>query len=267
MLARTPVAMLFVAAFRRGLVQTGYTEGQNVTIDYRWGRNQPGQLVEAAKALVQRGVSVLVASGGNQALDAAKAATVTIPIVVTFGSDPVETGPVSSLNRPEGNLTGVSVFPVQLVAKQLQLARELAPKAQTIAFLENPTNSAAKIGRDEIEAAGRNRREDCDTRRGDRSGRRRGLYNTDEESIWCGNRSRQIRSSMDRESRWRWPGAVRCRESSRREFVLAGGLISYGSSLTEAYRHIGTTPAGVLRAISRPICRSCSRPNTSLWST
>ncbi len=145
----------FVAAFRHGLVQTGYTESQNVTIDYRWGRNQPSQLAEAAKALVQRGVSVLVASGGNQAIDAAQAATVTIPIVATLGSDPVESGLVSSLNRPEGNLTGVSVFAVQLVAKQLQLARELAPKAQTIAFLENPTNPTAKIGRDEIEAAGK----------------------------------------------------------------------------------------------------------------
>ena len=113
------------------------------------------KLAEGAKALVQRGVSVLVASGGNQAMDAAKGATVTIPIVATFGSDPVETGLVRSLNRPEGNLTGVSVFAVQLVAKQLQLAHELAPNAQTIAFLENPTNPTAKIGRDEIEAAGK----------------------------------------------------------------------------------------------------------------
>ena len=115
-----------------------------VTIDYRWGRNQPSQLAEAARAWVQSGVSVLVASGGNQAIDAAKAATITIPIVAALGSDPVETGLVSSLNRPEGNLTGLSVFAVQLAAKQLQLARELAPKAQTIAFLQNPTNPTAK---------------------------------------------------------------------------------------------------------------------------
>src|SRR5262249_41064250 len=125
----------FVAAFRRGLGQVGYIEGQDVAIEYRWGRNQSEKLPDFAKELVQRAVTVIVASGGEQAVRAARAATSTIPIVATIGSDPVEAGFVRSLNRPEGNFTAVSVFAVQLVAKLLELARELAPDAVAIGFL------------------------------------------------------------------------------------------------------------------------------------
>src|SRR6516162_10125807 len=127
----------FVASFRRGLGQVGYIEGQNVTIEYRWGRNEGNRLPDLAKELVQRDVTVIVASGGDQAVRAAQAATRTIPIVATIGSDPVETGFVHSLNRPDGNITGVSVFAVQLVAKRLELAREFAPEGVAIAFLTN----------------------------------------------------------------------------------------------------------------------------------
>src|SRR5262249_37015624 len=100
----------FVASFRRGLGQIGYIEGQNVTIEYRWGRNEGNRLPDLAKELVQRDVTVIVASGGDQTVRAVQAATRTIPIITTFGSDPVETGLVRSLNRPDGNITGVSVF-------------------------------------------------------------------------------------------------------------------------------------------------------------
>jgi putative tryptophan/tyrosine transport system substrate-binding protein len=190
-----------------------------------------------------------VASGGNQALDAAKAASVTIPIVATLGSDPVETGLVSSLNRPEGNLTGVSVFPVQLVAKQLQLARELAPKAQTIAFLENPTNSAAKIGRDEIEAAGKSigqkivildvaTEADVGAAFTTLTQNRSGAAIVEADPFFNGIIETLVALAGRSEVPVVFP---------RREFVLAGGLISYGSSLTEAYRQLGIYAGRVLK--------------------
>jgi ABC-type uncharacterized transport system substrate-binding protein len=98
----------FVAAFRKGLGQAGYIEGQNIAIDYRWGHNGTISLPDLASGLVQRGVSVILASGGDQAIQAAKAATTTIPIVVLVGNDPVETGLVRSVKQPGGNITGVS---------------------------------------------------------------------------------------------------------------------------------------------------------------
>ena len=105
-----------LGALREGLRRAGYIEGQNVAIEYRWGRNQSERLSDFAKELVQRAVTVIVACGGELTVVAAQAATRTIPIVATIGSDPVEAGFVRSLNRPEGNLTAVSVFAVQLVA-------------------------------------------------------------------------------------------------------------------------------------------------------
>ncbi len=239
----------FVAAFRRGLGQVGYTEGQNVMIDYRWGRNQPGQLSEAAKTLVERGVTVLVASGGDQAIDAAKAATVTVPIVATIGNDPVEAGLVRSLNRPEGNLTGISVFAVQLVPKQLQLARELAPNAQTIAFLENPTNPNAKIGRGEIEAAGKiigqeivildvATEADSDAAFATLTQHRSGAVIVQSDPFFNGITERLVALAGRSTVPVIFP---------RREFALAGGLISYGSSLTEAYRQVGIYTGRVLK--------------------
>ena len=125
----------FVASFRRGLGQVGYIERQNVTIEYRWGRNEGNRLPDLAKQLVQRDVTVIVASGGDQAVRAAQAATRTIPIVATIGSDPVETGFVHSLNRPDGNITGVSVFAVQLVAKTAGVGARVYPAGGSHRFL------------------------------------------------------------------------------------------------------------------------------------
>jgi putative ABC transport system substrate-binding protein len=124
----------FVAAFRLGLGQVGYVERKNVEIDYRWGQYQSSRLPDLARDLVQRAVTVIVASGGDQAVRTAQAATRSIPIVSTFGNDPVATGLVRSLNRPGGNITGVSVFAVQLVPKRLELAREFVPNAAAIAY-------------------------------------------------------------------------------------------------------------------------------------
>src|SRR5262249_61748385 len=106
-------------------------EGQNVAIEFRWGRNGSARLADLAAELVRLPAAAIVASGGDQAVQAVRAATTTIPIVATIGNDPVESGLVASLNRPGGNITGVSVFAVQLVAKRLQLARELLANGGT----------------------------------------------------------------------------------------------------------------------------------------
>jgi ABC-type uncharacterized transport system substrate-binding protein len=129
-----------VAAFRRGLAENGYAEGQSVTIDYRWALGHYDRLPALAAELTGRPVAVLVATGGERAVLAAMAATKTIPIVFTSGTDPVERGFVDRLNRPGGNVTGVTMFTDQLIAKRLELLRELVPNAVLITMLVNPNN-------------------------------------------------------------------------------------------------------------------------------
>ena len=130
-----------VAGFRQGLKQTGYVEGENVAIEYRWGENHSDRLAAMAVDLVRRRVAVILAGGNSDASLAAKAATSTIPIVFAHGSDPVKLGLVISLNRPGGNLTGVNFLVAALGPKQLELLYELVPTAAVIAMLVNPGNS------------------------------------------------------------------------------------------------------------------------------
>jgi putative tryptophan/tyrosine transport system substrate-binding protein len=129
-----------VAAFRRGLNETGYFEGRNVAVEYRWAEGRYDRFPELAAELVRRQVSVIVTSGSPVATNAAKAATSVIPIVFAVGSDPVKLGFVSNLARPDGNVTGVNFFVTELAAKRLGLLRELLPAAARVAVLVNPTN-------------------------------------------------------------------------------------------------------------------------------
>jgi putative tryptophan/tyrosine transport system substrate-binding protein len=143
-----------LAAFRRSLKETGYVEGQNLTIEYRWAYNQYDRLPALAADLVSHRVSVIAAIGSPSA-PAAKATTTTIPIVFIIGFDPVEVGLVTSLNRPGGNLTGVTVLGVELGSKRLELLHELVPTATIVATLVNPNTPAAETQSTELQTATR----------------------------------------------------------------------------------------------------------------
>jgi putative tryptophan/tyrosine transport system substrate-binding protein len=144
-----------VAAFKQGLNGQGYAEGQNVAIEYRWAENRPDHLPTLAAELIARRVAVIAATGGTVSGLAAKTATTTIPIVFTTGDDPVKVGLVTALNRPGGNVTGISLFNARLGAKRLGLLHELLPAATSIAFLVNPKNSETEDEANDVQEAAR----------------------------------------------------------------------------------------------------------------
>jgi len=239
---------LRLTGLRRGLNQTGYVEGRNLAIEYRWAGNQADRLPALAADLVQLRVAVIVTSGLVSTL-AAKAATTSIPIVFTAAADPAQLGLVASLNRPGGNLTGFNGFNAELGAKGLALLHELVPSTATLGFLENPNNPLSELlTRDVLAAA----------------------------SV-IGLKVQILKASTDREIDAAFASLVQARtgallvggdpffnnrierliELAARhaiptmylfsEFVVAGGLISYGSSLREIYRQVGLYTGRILK--------------------
>ena len=237
----------YVAAFRQGLKEAGFMEGQNVAIEFRWAEGRYDRLPALADDLVRRQVSVIVATGGSQSV--AKAATSTIPIVFTVGGDPVKSGYVSSLNRPGGNLTGLDIFSVGLDAKRLQLLRELLPKAEAIAVLINPTCVSAETQLKDVQEGA------------SRAGVRLIILNAGAESdfdtafatlVDMGADALVVGSDPFFNSRREQLVALAARHRvpaiyEWREFAEAGGLMSYGTSLKDAYRQVGVYTGRILK--------------------
>jgi putative tryptophan/tyrosine transport system substrate-binding protein len=237
-----------LTGLRRGLNQSGYVEGRNFVIEYRWAGNQADRLPALAADLVQLRLTVIVAAGPSPAL-AAKAATTSIPIVFGVANDPVQLGLVVRLNRPGGNLTGFNGFNAELGSKGLALLHELVPSAATIGFLENPNHPAFEwTTRDMLAAASvmgvrvqileaRTDREiDAAFASLDQTQTRALLVASD---LFFNNRMEQIVALASRHA---IPTMY-----SYREFVVAGGLISYGGSLTETYRQVGLYTGRILK--------------------
>ena len=236
--------------FRQGLKDTGYVEGENVVIVYRWAENQFDRLTGLADDLVRRQVNVIVASGGVPAISAAKAATSTLPVVFIVGDDPVRLGVVPSLARPGGNLTGVNFFNIELAAKQLGLLRELVPAATRVAALINPANAAiAETTLRELESAARAMGLQIQIFRASTS------REIDEASatflrerpdaLFVGSdpffNARRVQLSL-LAMRHAVPATY-----LGREYAEAGGLMSYGSDISDAYRQVGVYAGRILK--------------------
>ena len=236
-----------MAAFRQGLAETGHVEGQNVAIEYRWAEGQYDRLPTLAGELVRRQVAVLVAGGGDVSATAAKSATARLPIVFTVGGDPTAYGLVTSLSRPEGNATGVTFFTITLGPKRLELLRELVPNAATIAMLVHPGGASPDAGevREAARKLGQSVRilnaasiEDIDAAfRTLGTGKAEGLL-VISNALFTARRDQIVTLA----NHYRIPAVY-----SLREYAAAGGLMSYGASIRDAYRQSGVYAGRILK--------------------
>jgi putative tryptophan/tyrosine transport system substrate-binding protein len=238
-----------VAAFRRGLKEAGYVEGQNLAIEQRWAEYDYDRLPAMAADLAQRPVAVIAALGGVNSALAAKAATSTIPIVFVSGGDPVTFGLVSSLKRPGGNATGISVLTIELLAKRLELLREIIPTVTVIGLLVNPANAgvAAQIrGSEEaarslglnLHVVNASNEQQIDTALATLVRLQASAVMVTTDPFFNG-RSVQLATLL---ARYRFPAI-----SEVREFAVAGGLMSYATNFADAYRQAGLYVGRVLK--------------------
>jgi putative tryptophan/tyrosine transport system substrate-binding protein len=237
------------AAFRQGLSEVGYVEGRNVAIEYRWAEGQYNRLPVFAADLVRQQVAVIVSLGGSVAAVAAKAATTTIPIVFNSGGDPVKFGLVASLNQPGGNVTGVSLLAAALGEKRLGLIHDLIPGAAVIAVMANPNNPNAEPEVSDVLAAARIIGKQVKVFQ---AGNERGIDATFASIIE--QRIGVLATATDPffNSRRDQIVALAARHAlptlyDVREFAAAGGLMSYGTSLTDAYRQVGVYTGRILK--------------------
>jgi len=238
-----------VAAFRQGLNEAGYVDGQNATIEYRWADGHYDRLPALAADLVQQKVTVIAATSTPAAL-AAKTATSTVPIVFTTGSDPIKLGLVASLSRPGGNVTGSTQLSVELGPKRLELARELFPGATTVALLVNPANPLAATVSKELQAVADTLSLRLDVLHASTEADFEVAFATAAQlrvaALVIGSADPLFGSHAAQ------LGALALRHSVPaiyflREFVAAGGLMSYGGSLTDTYRLAGLYAGRILK--------------------
>jgi putative ABC transport system substrate-binding protein len=242
-------AAYVVAAFHSGLKEGGYREGVNIKIEYRWAEGQYARLPELAADLVRNRVAVIASSGGMMAAVAAKQATTTIPIVFTAGDDPVKSGVVASLNRPGGNATGVYNFVSALEAKRFGLLRETVPAARSVVVLLNPKFTTFGIQLNDLQKAAHTAGvpihvskatsgDDIDTAFRDLARVPDAALLVGADPFFNGRREQLVTLA----AHYKIPTMYELRE-----YTLAGGLMSYGSSLIYAYRQVGIYVARILR--------------------
>jgi putative ABC transport system substrate-binding protein len=239
-----------VAAFLQGLKDTGFVEGQNVAIEYRWAEGRYDRLPELAEELVRRQVNVIAVPASTPGALAAKAATTTIPIVFAIGGDPVILGLVGSLSRPGGNVTGVSVLSVTVVAKRLELLHELMPTATMIALLVNPANrqqTEAEIS--ELQAAAHNLGVELLVLKASSEGDFETAFAT---LLQWGARALVVQTDSVFTDRGNQIVGLAARHAvpaiyGRRETAAAGGLMSYANDLTDSFRQVGIYTGRILK--------------------
>ena len=250
--ARSPdEAASTVGAFRQGLGESGYFEGRNVTIEYRWAEGQYDRLPAFAAELVSRQVAVIAAMGGDPSALAAKAATATIPIVFTIGSDPVQLGLVSSLNKPDANVTGVTFILSDLGTKRLELLRQLLPNASAIAMLVNPDFPPTRAEVTDVQTGARSlglqinflnasTEGQIDTAFATIVQQRADALIVGVDPFLLGQRDRLVQLT----ARHAVPAIY-----FSREFAEAGGLMSYGPNFATGYRQAGVYAGQILRGV------------------
>jgi putative tryptophan/tyrosine transport system substrate-binding protein len=229
-----------LAEFRRGLSEAGYVEGQNVAIEYRWANNQGEQLPSLVADLVHRGVAVIVAAGGTRPALAAKQATSTIPIVLAFGVDPVNLGLVTSLSRPGGNVTGVTFITAELEPKRLEFLTQLVPHAKTVGYLNidprisstaqrqgNDIRAAARVLGRELVVIEAHTNRDFEPAFSTFAKRGIGALVVATSPLFTSNRAKLLELA----AQYNLPAIYHLRE-----FVLDGGLMSYGASIASVFR-------------------------------
>jgi putative ABC transport system substrate-binding protein len=239
----------FVAGFRKGLAETGYVEGRNVSIEYRWGHGEVTPLPELAADLVRRAVSVIVTPGGVAAALAAKTSTATVPIVFVIGVDPVQAGLVVSLNRPGGNVTGITSLNSDLAAKQLDLLHRLLQRDARLAVLINSSNLQIRSALADVQAAAAAKGYPLDVVT---ATTRREIAPAFKEAVQKRADAILIIADPLFTSRPVQLATLAARHAmpaiyALREFAEGGGLISYGSNFTDMFRQAGSYVARILK--------------------